>query len=95
MCGETEIPAHALMTTVNQLKEPAAADEERNMAQSWGEEDTPTGFQRQFKVSNSIYCSYYVSVLCPITCANVFQTFVIIKLLLQSHNYVSACSDFE
>ncbi len=63
VCGETEIPAHALMTTVNQLKEPAAADE-----------DTPTGFQRQFKVSDSILCSYYsVSVLCPITCANVFQ----------------------
>ncbi|XP_064386538.1 sushi, von Willebrand factor type A, EGF and pentraxin domain-containing protein 1-like isoform X2 [Halichondria panicea] len=39
VCGETEIPAHALMTTVNQLKEPAAADE-----------NTPTGFQRQFKV---------------------------------------------
>ena len=49
MCGETEIPAHALMTTVNQLKEPAA-DEEIDMAQSWVEEDTPTGFQRQFKV---------------------------------------------
>ena len=87
MCGETEIPAHALMTTVNQLKEPAAADE-----------DTPTDFQRQFKVSDSILCSYYsVSVLCPITYANVFQTLVIIKLLLELHNYVtlSACSDFE
>ncbi|XP_064386533.1 sushi, von Willebrand factor type A, EGF and pentraxin domain-containing protein 1-like isoform X2 [Halichondria panicea] len=50
VCGETEIPAHVLMTTVNQLKEPAAADEERDMAQSWVEEDTPTGFQRQFKI---------------------------------------------
>ncbi|XP_064386521.1 uncharacterized protein LOC135335055 isoform X2 [Halichondria panicea] len=50
VCGETEIPAHALMTTVNQLKEPAAADEEVDMAQSWVEEDTPTGFQRQFKI---------------------------------------------
>ena len=50
MCGETEIPAHVLMTTVNQLKEPAATDEEIDMAQSWVEEDTPTGFQRQFKV---------------------------------------------
>ncbi len=53
MCGETEIPAHVLMTTVNQLKEPVAADEERDMAQSWVEEDTPTGFQRQFKVGYS------------------------------------------
>ncbi len=51
VCGETEIPAHALMTTINQLKEPAAADED--MAQSWVEEDTPTGF-RQFKV-NSLF----------------------------------------
>ena len=55
MCGETEIPAHALMTTVNQLKEPAAADEEVDMAQSWVEEDTPTGFQRQFKVGYNIH----------------------------------------
>ncbi len=53
VCGETEIPAHVLMTTVNQLKEPAAADEEIDMAQSWVEEDTPTGFQRQFKVGYS------------------------------------------
>ena len=85
MCGETEIPAHVLMTTVNQLKEPATADE-----------NTPTGFQRQFKVSDSIHCLYYgVSVLCPITCANVFQ--ILLQLLLESHNYVtvSACSDFE
>ncbi len=50
MCGETEIPAHILMTTVNQLKKPAATDEEIDMAQSWVEEDTPTGFQRQFEV---------------------------------------------
>ncbi len=59
VCGETEIPAHALMTTVNQLKEPAAVDEEIDMAQSWLEQDTPTGFQRQFNVSDSIHC------LCP------------------------------
>ncbi len=59
MCGETEILAHALVTTVNQLKEPAAADEEIDMAQSWLEQDTPTGFQRQFNVSDSINC------LCP------------------------------
>ncbi len=56
MCGETEILAHALVTTVNQLKEPAATDEEIDMAQSWVEEDTPTGFQRQFNVSDSIHC---------------------------------------
>ena len=53
MCGETEIPAHVLMTTVNQLKEPAATDEEIDMAQSWVEEDTLTGFQQQFKVDYS------------------------------------------
>ena len=55
MCGETEIPAHALMTTVNQLKEPAAADE-----------NTPTGFQRQFKVSDSILCLYTIVRLCSV-----------------------------
>ncbi len=44
------------MTTVNQLKEPAAADDEIDMAQSWLEQDTPTGFQRQFNVSDSINC---------------------------------------
>ena len=65
MCGETEIPAHVLMTTVNQLKEPAAADEERDMAQSWVEEDTPTGFQRQFKVGYSfvVLATMYLSLL--------------------------------
>ncbi len=59
MCGETEILAHALVTTVNQLNKPAAADDEIDMAQSWLEQDTPTGFQRQFNVSDSINC------LCP------------------------------
>ena len=66
MCGETEIPAHVLMTTVNQLKKPAATDEEIDMAQSWVEEDTPTGFQRQFKVGYSfVVLAPMYSILAP------------------------------
>ncbi len=48
VCGETEIHAHTLTITVNNLKQHTLSAENEGVAK--GEEDTPTGFQKQFKV---------------------------------------------
>ncbi len=50
VCGETEIHAHTLTITVNNLKQHTSSPAEDEGAAK-GEEDTPTGFQKQFEVS--------------------------------------------
>ncbi len=53
VCGETEIHAHTLTTTVNNLNQHTSSAEGEGGAK--GADDTPTGFQGQFKVSIHVH----------------------------------------